>query len=348
MAFFGIVPPATPPGQHARDGAVIPAGSAQTKKEPSALKKQLNKLSMRERIMLVCLVAAALIGAVAFFVVLPAVEAMQSIRVEIEDLEVQKSEIRVEPDLTPQYREQLEAAIKDYESYQQFYYPFMDPETIDRTVTNLLLDSCLVPIRLSMSPITAAELPPYATRTLVPKPVPIAEDLLTGENANGTAQTGSNDGSNDGSNPSGNGTGTAGTSGTAGGSEGGGGGATDEASGQADPLASNAEGTGEGEEGATDEGGLVVGSSIYCYTVDVEAKGWMTNLFTFLAATRDIIAMEVVSYSYDPPPQEPLVNAGQDVNTQNTTSNEPEGGTIILRIKLYVFVDGGVTSTDEE
>jgi cell division protein FtsL len=331
MAFFGIVPPATPPGQHARDGAVIPAGSSQTKKEPSALKKQINKLSMRERVMLVSLVAVALIGAVAFFVVLPAIEAMQSIRVEIEDLEVQKSEIRVEPDLTPQYREQLEAAIKDYESYQQFYYPFMDPETIDRTVTNMLLDSLLVPIRLSMSPITAAELPPYATRTLVPKPVPVVEDLLTGDNANGAV---------DGSNPQDNDVSAT--------DESAGNGSSGEASGQADPLAPDAEAAGEAEEGAADEGGLVVGSSIYCYTVDVEARGWMADLFTFLASARDIVAMEVVSYSYEPPPPETPINAGQDVNMQNTTSNEPEGGTIILRIKLYVFVDGGVTSADEE
>jgi hypothetical protein len=315
------------------------------KKEPSALKKQLKKLSMRERVMIVSLVALALIGAVAFFVILPAIEAMQNIKVEIEDLEVQKSEIRVEPDLTPQYREQLEAATRDYESYQQFYYPFMDPETIDRTVTNLLLDNQLVPIRLSMSPITAAELPPYATRTLVPKPVPIAEDVLTEDNTNGTAQTGSNNGSSDGSNSQGDGTGSSGTAGTAGENEGS---ASDETSGRADQLASNAEAAGEAEDGAMDEGGLVVGSSIYCYTIDVEAKGWMTYLFNFLAATRDIVAMEVVSYSYDPPPPESLVNTGQDVNMQDTTSNEPEGGTIILRVKLYVFVDGGVTSADED
>ncbi|MDR1183557.1 MAG: hypothetical protein LBK67_02025 [Coriobacteriales bacterium] len=329
MAFFGVVPPATPPGQHARNGTVVPA-AAQTKKEPSALKKQLDKLSMRERVMLVSLVAIALIGAAAFFIVLPAIEAMQTIKVEIEDLEVQKSEIRVEPDLTPQYREQLEVATEDYESYQHFYYSFMDPETIDRTVTNMLLDSYLVPVRLSMLPITVAELPPYTTRTLVPKPVPVVEDLLE-ETTSNTAQTDANAQGSDA-----NATGESGAENSSG-----------ETLGRSEQLAANAEAAGEVDVVA-EGGGLVVGSSIYCYTIDVEAKGWMADLFTFFNATRDNIAMEVVSYSYEPPPAESEVNPELGMDTQYTTSDEPEGGTIILRIKLYVFVDGGVTPTEGE
>jgi hypothetical protein len=345
MTPLGTVVPPTPPGQHVRNGTVVPAGSVKKGKEPSALTKRIKKLSMRERVMIVALVVLAIAGVLAFFVVLPAIEAMQNIRTEIENLEAEKSDIHVEPDLTPGYREQIELAVKDYENYQNFYYPFMEPETIDRTITDLLLDNSLTPIRLSMSSIVTVDLLPYSTRTLVPKPVPAVEIPPATGSANNSATDGKA-GANTGANAN---------------SQGGEEASSGETSGQSDQAASPTEGatgTAEGAaettgESVTDEGGLVVGSSIYCYTIDVEAKGWIANLLAFLEATRSITAMEVVSYSYAEPPPEPPTNSIQDTNISETDipetqSDEPEGGTIVLQIKLYVFVDGGVTSSDEE
>jgi cell division protein FtsL len=346
------MPPAAPSGQHSRDGAVVPAGTKRKAKKQSPAKKLVGRLSVRERVMIMLLVILVVTGSVTFLVILPAVNTMQAIQAEVADLEVQKSEIREEPDVRPQYQEQLDNATRDYENYQHFYYPFMDPETIDRTVTGMLLDNDLTPLRLSMTAITPVDLPPYATRTLVPKPVPSVEGSQEGEKgAEGQSGTGTDAGAEGGADGSGagDGAGTGDGSGTAEGGPGEG------PAGRSSQLAADAEAAGgitiggealdSGADADADAGagGLVAGSSIYCYTVDVEAKGWMTNLFSFFEATKSVTAMEVVAYSYASPSSSTGSNS-----PQNTTSGEPEGGTISLQIRLYVFVAGGVTSSEGE
>jgi hypothetical protein len=347
MTLFGIIPPPTPSGQHSRDGAVAPAGTQRQKeqeKQPSALKQLLDKLSLRERVLIVIFVVLAIVGATTYFVVLPAITAMQDLQIEVLELEDEKAAIRIGPDLTPQYQEQLELATKDFENYQRFYYPFMDPEIIDQTVTNMLLDNDLAPARFSMTAITTALVPPYATRTLVPKPVPTADSLVEDEVGSTTGTTNAEDGTN--------------AAGDASSADGGatGGGSGEGSTGRSEELATNAEAAGatplSAEDAETDEGeepsGLVLGLSIYCYTVDVEARGWMEDLFDFLNAARGVTAMEVVSYSYTDPPPAPANNTSAGTNTQGDTPSEPERGTIILQLKLYVFVEGGVTASSEE
>jgi cell division protein FtsL len=339
MTLFGIVPSAAPSGQHTRDGAIAPAGTQRQKeqKQPSAVKQLLDKLSLRERVLIAVLLTAAIASAVAFFVVLPAITTMQELEAEILELEGEKAEIRIEPDRTPQYQEQLELATRDFENYRHFYYPFMDPETIDQTVTNLLLDNNLEPERFAMTAISVAPVLPYTTRTLVPKPVPTAEEIAEEEAESSTGTTGAGDApSADGGTASdGSGEGSTGRS--------------EELAANAEAAADNAppsaEGTGEGDEPS----GLVAGLSIYCYTIDVEAKCWMEELFDFLDAARGITAMEVVSYSYIEPPPAPANDPSADgTGTQGNTSDEEEKGSVVLQLKLYVFVEGGVTSTSEE
>jgi hypothetical protein len=92
------------------------------------------------------------------------------------------------------------------------------------------------------------------------------------------------------------------------------------------------------------EPGLQEGTLIYCYTVDVEARGWMRDLFSFLAEAKGITAMEVVSYSYvEPEEVQPSITQDGILEYE-----EPEGGTIVIQLKLYVFVDGGVTGTADQ
>jgi hypothetical protein len=174
----------------------------------------------------------------------------------------------------------------------------------------------------------------------VPKPVPIVEEELADEAdddaaaaAQGTPEGSGAEGAS--GNGNGNGNGNDGQS----------------QPGRAEQLAANAEqaaNAGSDADAETGEGGLVAGLSIYCYTVDVEADGWMEDLFTFLEATKSITALEVVSYSYtEPPPQPENPIFGDNSDTQNTPT-EPESGTIILQLRLYVFVEGGVTASSEE
>jgi hypothetical protein len=345
MILFGVVPPATPPGQHARSGAVIAAGTLKREKEAGPLGKALAKLSMRERVMLGTLAVLVIVALLAFFVALPAIDRMHALESEILDLQEQKDAVHIEPDLTPQYQAIYDAALKDYENYQRFYYSFMDPETIDRTITEMLLDNGLHPTRLVMSSIER-DLPSLysafsTTQTLVPRPVPDAE----------SQETDAADGAGNGSQSS-----TGGTDGTtADASEDGSG----SSAGRTEQAASAAERAGNGEETTnTDSSGVVEGTSVYCYTINIEAVGWMTNLFTFLEKAKGITAMEIVSYSYVAPVEEPKTTTtvptspseaeeetGQTVTVLHTTE-DLEGGTIVMQIKLYVFIGGNMTPSD--
>jgi cell division protein FtsL len=327
MFLLNLVTPAQPAAQH----AVRPAKLGRAKdgpakpKEPNILKKALDKLSLRERVMLVVLIILVVAALVVFLVALPALNQITELNAEITELEQQKSEVRIEPDRTPEYQAAYEAALKDFENYQRFYYPFMDPETIDKTVTNMLLANDLEPVRLTMSTLQVEPLSVYsASQTLVPRPVPAEKDKQGEQDAKGAE-------------------GTEGEQGAEGaeGDEGAEDESADEGGSRADNLASAAESAG----GLTTEGvagEAPAGSLIYCYTVNVEATGWMYQMFSFLEGARTITAMEIVSYAYTAPDEV----APSSSKTTNTQVKEPEGGTIIMQIKLYVFVGDELTATE--
>jgi cell division protein FtsL len=295
MALFGIVATPPPQGQHRRSGKkhILVAGAVQKNKKPNSVAVALGKLSAREKAMVISLVIIAVVAVAVFLFILPALDRITTLEDEISTLQSEKSEVQTTLDRIPAYREAAEEADRDYQNYRHFYYPFMDPETIDKTVTTMLIDNDMVPQRLSMTAIAAETIPAYVPFTLVPKPLPTADPAEDGTE-----------------------------------------GADEE----------GAEGEGEGETPAAPAApaapaGIQEGKLIYCYTVDIEAQGWMADLYTFLAQAKGITAMEVVSYHYiDPSPPRTVIDEDGDVVTE-----WPEGGTVIMQLKLYVLVDGGVT-----
>jgi hypothetical protein len=350
---------------------VIAAGAIKKEKEAGPLKKALDKLNTRERVMIGVLVVLVIVAVAAFLVVLPALDRITAVEDEIVTLQEEKANIRVEPDHVPDYQAAYEAALRDYENYQHFYYPFMDPEVIDKTVTDMLLSDNLIPMRLAMTSVEQVAVPPYAASlTLVPRPVPAVEENTsnTGTNSGTSGGTGSNAGSNAGT---GAGTGAQGD------------GTGDSAGGNTDATNTNAAGEGaasttdggSGENNSGDQQGrtaesaseaeaaaapssdvnpdaenaAAATSSIYCYTLDIEAVGWMRDLFVFLERARGITAMEVVFYSYVDPDES---DSGQGLSSIKTSNGsvimpeELEGGTIVMQVKLYVFIGGEMTTGD--
>jgi cell division protein FtsL len=307
MALFGIVATPPPQGQHrrGRKEQILVAGAVQKNKKPSPILEAIGKLSMREKAMVVSLAIVAVVAVSVFVFILPALDTINSLEAEITTLETEKSEVQSTLDRIPSYQQAAEEADRDYQNYRHFYYPFMDPETIDKTVTTMLLENDMLPQRLSMTAIASEVIPAYVPFTLVPKPLPSAE--TTGDTGEGS------DAENDGKDAA---EGASGEGGQAG------------------------EGSEAGDDAASaNPTGIQDGKLIYCYTVDIEAQGWMVDLYTFLAQAKGITAMEVVSYSYiDPEPPVTRIDEDGDVVT-----DWPEGGTIIMQLKLYVLVDGGVT-----
>ncbi|MDR2586917.1 MAG: type II secretion system protein M [Coriobacteriales bacterium] len=335
MFFLNLIPPTEQAGQPAVQPLKPGRAKTATPKEPSALKKAFDKLSLRERIMLAALAVIAVVAVVVFLVVLPALNQISELEAEVSALQQQKSEVHIEPDRTAEYQEAYDAAVLDFENYRRFYYPFMDPETIDRTVTNMLLANDLEPVLLTMSTLQLEVVPGYsAAQTLVPRPVPVEEDEgdeAKAEGAEGEAGAGAEGAEGEA------GAGAEGAEGEAGAE-----GAEDEAEGsRSGNLAAAAEDAGGLTDESSTEGEAPEGSLIYCYTVNVEATGWMYQMFSFLESARSITAMEIVSYSYKSPEEVSLSTA----KTGTAEVEEPEGGTIIMQIKLYVFVGGELTAT---
>jgi hypothetical protein len=283
-----------------------------------------NRLSVRERVMIGTLLALAAVAAVVFLLVLPSLDRISTLEREIIELEDQKSLLQQTVDPLPSYEGEYEAALKDFNNYQHFYYSFMDPETIDKTVTTMILDNNLFPERLSLSSISSEPVLLFSPQSLVPKPVP-AKEPATGEGEGEGAQ--------------GEGADTGATA------EGDAAAADPNAprESRSDQLAAEAEAEGGLAEEEEESKGLQAGTSVYCYTVDVEMRGWMSDLFNFLAAAKNITALEVVSFSYTDPPAEQSVTT-KDTSAEPTTTLGIEGGTIVMQLKLYVFVDNGVAT----
>jgi hypothetical protein len=336
---------------------VIPAGAIKKEKEAGPLKKALDKLNTRERVMIGVLVVLVIVAVAAFLVVLPALDRIAAVEDEIVTLQEEKANIRIEPDLMPDYQAAYDAALRDYDNYQHFYYPFMDPEVIDKTLTDMLLSDNLIPVRLAMTSVEQVAVPPYASSlTLVPRPVPAVEESTnTGTGGTGTQGSGTGDGSGGGGTDANGATGTADAT-----SDGSGENATDGQSGQGDQgdqQGRTADSASEAEAAAAPssdtnpdaESAAAATSSIYCYTLDIEAIGWMRDFFVFLERARNITAMEVVFYSYVDPDESDLEQGLSSIKTANGNvilPEEPEGGTIVMQVKLYVFIGGEMTTGD--
>jgi type II secretory pathway pseudopilin PulG len=317
MASFGKTP-TSPQGNHKRKEKIIVAGAVHKEKQVSPIVKAVTSLNVRERIMISALAIVAIVAVVVFLVVLPALDKVTTLEDEVAVLQGAQSEAQQVLDQIPGYRTAVEEAEKDYKNYQHFYYEFMDPEAIDKTVTNMLLNNDLDPQRLTMTSINHEELPAYVPFTLVPKPVPVptkpedADESTGADSAEGSENGGGSESSSGSNMPSG-------------------------------PQAAEAEAAGEAALAPENPTGLVAGTLIYCYTIDIEARGWMEDLFSFLAEARGITAMEVVTYSYvEAPEATPIYDEDGDLVWQ-----APVSGTILMQLKLYVFVDGGVTTPNE-
>jgi cell division protein FtsL len=274
----------------------------------------LNKLSRREQVLLGVLMAVIVIAVISFLVVLPSISRIDSLNSEIATLQQQKDALVSKADKLPDYQAQYDAAQQDYRNYQQFYYPFMDPEMIDSTVTGMLLDHGLTPVRLSMTEIGHESVPPFLPQTLVPKP-----------QADGSGGASGVGGGGEGGGSSGGGAAADGDEG-ADGSGGGAGGAAGSTGGAGAGNVANRTPSTNITNGSAD--GLPTNATVYCYTVTVEASGWFDGLLDFLEGVRELKAMEVLSYSYD----------------EHAAGSVPgiEGGTIMLTLKLYIFIDGSL------
>jgi type II secretory pathway component PulM len=310
MSIFGRKQPATQSiGLHTKPSLLTDeaAKNLGIEHKPNPLAAALTNMNLRERILIIGLVIAIAIAATVYFAVLPAIERMNSLNEEIEALSEQKIEMEAVIARTAGYQADYELSKQEYNDYQQFFFAYMTPEDLDRTVTRMLQDAGLEPTRFSMTSLAIEELPMYAAQPLVPEVVPsyqpnVTSDVSSDPMADAPAR---DDGS---------------------------------AAPEAEAIDS---GTVTSEGGVTTDASVVedVGSlanpldgggsgEVYVYTVDIAAEGGSQELFSFLTTIYAMHGIEITTWNY----HEPIVSVAAD-------GTEDAGiGTVDLQIKIYVFL----------
>jgi type II secretory pathway component PulM len=273
------------------------------KKTPSAA---LAKLSARERAMVVGLVVIVIIAVLVFVIYLPAQDNIAALEDKIVELEEEYIGYEQQIAMTPSYQESYESAKAEYNAYQQFFYPFLNPEEVDELITGMLRDYKLEPVRLTMTALSEESLASYVAEPLVAGAVPEPTDDSASE------------GEGEGEGPA----------------------AIGEA--RNDAALSAVEGAAGDAAGSTDTTAPGVDldtaekdTTVYVYTIDVQADGTSTELLKFLDKTKSKNGFEVVNWTFTDPGESKSI-AGAISDTGKTT------GSVQLQIKLYVFLGGPI------
>jgi hypothetical protein len=244
--------------------------------------KEGKKLKNREISMLFMLAIVGIAALTIYFVLFPMYTNLSVLEAENETLRAREIEMSTQIDRSAGYQQMHDEAKTDYSRYISYFYRPMDPETIDERISGMLIAHGMTPSTLTMTGLQVEGVPPYLAQELRAAPVPKPLDIRKDES---TA-------AEDGQESSGSGTASADAG---------------------DPV---------GEAAPASPGQEEFEDYAFVYTVTVSAQGDREHLYTFLAQTAPMTAMEVTGFSYDDP---------VDKNTP---------GTVNMTIKLYVFVEG--------
>jgi type II secretory pathway component PulM len=266
----------------------------------------LKKLSTRERVMIVGLLVVVVIAMLLFLIYIPAQENIAALEDREAELQQEYSSYENQIAQTPTYRVAFDSAKVKYNAYQEFFYPFMNPEEVDELITGTLRDNKIDPERLTMTALSEEPLSHYTAVQLVPNAVAEPEEPSNGtETASGGGALGENRNSSA-LNEVESAAGTAGTTD-----------ATGTSSGSATSSAND-----PGVDLATAD----KDTTVYVYTIDVQADGSFASLQKYLDKSKSKYGFEIISWSFVEP------TAGDILNT----------GTIQMQIKLYVFLGGPI------
>jgi cell division protein FtsL len=137
-----------------------------TPEERSVVVQKILGLSLREKVLIIALVAALVIAGGLFFVVNPAFEKISAIEQEIATLEDQRTTYEMAISETPLYKEQYEKSKVTYEELQKKFLVPMTPEALDKFMTGMILSSEFEITSLNMSTLQPIVPSAYIPQTL--------------------------------------------------------------------------------------------------------------------------------------------------------------------------------------
>ena len=259
------------------------------------------KLKASEVRMLFALLIVGISVLTAYFLLLPMFTNLSALSDEVEGLQRQQDEKRLQIARTAEFQDMYDDAQSEYYRYISYFYEPMAPEMIDERITSMLLAHNMTPASLSMTTLQVEAVPQYMADELRASPLPVMPDSDTAIIVDGAVATGAQG---------------------AGGGDVGDGPAPGTAADGADADA--AETPSQASDGSD--------SYAFVYTIKATAYGKRDSLYAFLAQASNMTAMEVTSFSYADPKPETAADSGE--------KDAADAGSINMEIKLYVFVEG--------
>jgi len=139
------------------------------------------KLKESEVSMLFILAIIAVAALGIYFILYPMFTNMRSLTDEIEDLQKQESEYKIQIAQTEIALKEYAEAQADYYRYFSYFYSPMDPEIIDERITSMLIAHDMTPASFNMTMLNVEGIPPYMADELRANPVPETTEPPAGQ-----------------------------------------------------------------------------------------------------------------------------------------------------------------------
>ncbi|MDR3224808.1 MAG: hypothetical protein LBT52_00740, partial [Clostridiales Family XIII bacterium] len=141
-------------------------------KQQSSVTSALGRLTKREQTMIYALIIVGAICALAFLVVVPGLERIQTLNNEAAQAEEQRQEYITVIAQGQGTEEIIAEAQVRYDNAKEKLFSQMMPEAIDTTVTKYLVKAGFDPQTLGMSPLTPEEVAQFTPQPLNGDPIP--------------------------------------------------------------------------------------------------------------------------------------------------------------------------------
>lgn len=244
----------------------------------NSLKKTLQKLSLREKIMIWALILIALVMALVFLLILPEQDRLVEAEMTHDTLIAEENRTLYTIASMPSNKETLDAAQERYNESLLLYQAVMLPEDVDRMITTLVEESGFTSVSLTLNPYTNESIATYyptATSWEVPQSAytESSETAPVEEGATGEAAAATDDGMQE------------------------------ETQASTDGTAESEEYTsGLDEAVLSDETTLLGSAEAQTITVFVTMRGYEESFYTFINRIMPLSWMKIESSTFTPPP----------------------------------------------
>lgn len=157
------------------------------------IKKGFTNLTKREQVLIYGLVIVAVLAILIFLIILPAMTHLSDLSDDVSQYQSEEMEMRLTISQADVNEQQYEKATKNFNKLKKQFYMPMDPESLDETITALIVQSGLSPRSLKMTTLQQGKIPAYTIQPLVSAGIPVTTSSGAATNS-AVAEGGNTDG----------------------------------------------------------------------------------------------------------------------------------------------------------